>query len=98
MGSCEATGLFAAADDWRIRSPGDDSYAKLGFYGARGVGEVLIVDEDRRPELYRRRTDGAMTQVEQEDGSARRDTLGCTFTCAPGPKLRITWNGGTAEV
>lgn len=123
LSSCEATGLFGAADDWRIpdqlycrpdhitdsgvtsaelvvevRSPGDESYDKLDFYAARGVAEVLIVHEDRRAELYRRRADGTMTQVEQEDRSARSDTLGCTFTTAAGPKLRIMWDGGTADV
>ncbi len=27
-----------------MRSPGDDSYAKIPFYGERGVGQVLIID------------------------------------------------------
>jgi len=123
VGSCEATGIFAASDDWRIpdqlycrpahvtdegvtsaalvvelRSPGDDSYAKLPFYATRQVAEALIVHEDRRVELYRRRDDGTMVQVEQADGSARSDTLGCTFTTVDGPRLRIAWDGGSAEV
>jgi len=80
-----------------VRSPGDDSYAKLPFYAARGIAEVLIVHEDRRVELYRRRDD-TMTQVEQADGSCRSETLGCTFTCVDGPRLRISWDGGTAEL
>jgi len=123
VGSCEAMGVFAAKDDWRIpdqlfcrpedvtdegvssaelvvevRSPGDDSYAKLPFYAARGVSEVLIVQESRRVELYRRREDATMVQVEQPDGSARSQTLGCSFTAVDGPRLRITWDGGSAEV
>lgn len=123
IGSCEATGLFAAEDDWRIpdqlfcrpadvtdagvtsaelvvevHSPGDDSYAKLGFYADRSVHEVVILHEDRRVELYRRRDDGTMTQVEQADGSARSETLGCTFTRVDGPLLRVTWEASTAEV
>ncbi len=123
VGSCEATGLFAAEDDWRIpdqvycrpedvtdagvssavlvvevRSPGDDSYGKLPFYAARRVAEVLILHEDRRVELYRRRDDGSMTQVEQADGSAHSETLGCTFSRTDGPRLQITWDGGTAEL
>lgn len=122
VGSCEATGLFAAEDDWRIpdqlycrpehisdagvtsaelvielRSPGDDSYAKLPFYAACGVAEVLIIHEDRRVELYRRH-DGIMIQAELADGSARSETLGCSFTRVEGPRLRISWDGGTTEV
>ena len=31
-----------------ILSPGDESYRKLGFYFARGIDEVLIVDPVRR--------------------------------------------------
>lgn len=123
VSSCEATGLFASKDDWRVpdqvhcrpehitdagvtsaelvvevRSDGDDSYAKLDFYAARGVREVLILHEDRRADFYRRRDDGMMVQVEQADGSARSETLGCQFTKVDGPRLRITWDGGVAEV
>lgn len=123
VSTCEAMGMFAAENDWRIpdqvhcqvdhvtdagvvsaqlvvevRSPGDDSYAKLPFYAARGVAEALIVHEDRRVELYRLRDDGAMVQVEQADGSARSDVLGCTFTRVEGPRLRVTWDGGSADL
>ena len=42
-----------------IVSPGDESYAKLGFYHRLGVEEVLIVDPLRRAvEWYRRGPDG----------------------------------------
>ena len=81
-----------------VLSKGDDSYAKLPFYAARGVTEVLIVHEDRRVELYRHRDDGTMVQVEQPDGASRSDTLGCTLTLVEGPRLRITWEGGSAEL
>lgn len=81
-----------------VRSSGDDSYAKLPFYAARGVREALIVHEDRRAELYRRREDGNMVQVEQANGSAFSDVLGCTFAVVDGPRLRVTWDGGAAEV
>ena len=81
-----------------VRSPGDDTYAKLPFYAGRAVDEVLIVHEDRRVELYRLREDGAMVQVEQADGSARSDVLGCTFTQVEGPRLRVTWESGSADL
>ncbi len=42
-----------------ILSPGDESYAKLGFYHRLGVEEVLIVDPLRRAvEWYRRAAEG----------------------------------------
>jgi Uma2 family endonuclease len=51
-------GLHRAADrdDWQrtaalvveIVSPGDESWEKLGFYAARDVDEVLIVDPQKR--------------------------------------------------
>jgi Uma2 family endonuclease len=119
----DATGLFAADDDWRvpdqayarpddhseagltsaelvveIRSPGDDAYLKLPFYALRGVQEVLVIHEDRQVELFRRRDDGEMTRVETESGAARSAVLDVTFTTAPGPTLRVEWDGGSAEL
>jgi len=42
-----------------VLSPGDESYAKLGFYHRLGVEEVLIVDPLRRAvEWFRRGGDG----------------------------------------
>lgn len=76
-----------------IRSPGDDSYLKLPFYAER-VREVLILHQDRTPELYR-----GTDRVESEaDGSVRSEALGVAFTPVEGPTLRITWDGGSAEV
>ena len=77
-----------------LRSPGDESYAKLPFYAARGVTEAMIVHRDRRFELYRLDDDKTYRPV--EDG--RCSVLGVTFTTVDGPKLRITWSDGSAEV
>ncbi len=77
-----------------IRSPGDESYAKLPFYAARGITEALIVHRDRRFELYR--LDDDKTYQPVEDG--RCSVLGVTFTTVDGAKLRITWSDGSAEV
>lgn len=123
----DATGLFAAADDWRvpdqtyarpesacedglraaelvveIRSPGDESYAKLPFY-ARHAVEALIVHQDRRVELYRSDGCGGHERVAaDEHGAVTSATLGVTFVPVAGggePRLRITGPGGTiAEV
>jgi hypothetical protein len=79
-----------------VRSPGDDSYRKLPFYAER-VREVLILHRDRTPELYR-----GMDRVTPEaDGSVHCETLDVTFTSVAtddGPRLRIAWDGGSAEV
>lgn len=77
-----------------IRSPGDDSYAKLPFYAERGITEVLVVHDDRRVELYRLDEGGAYELLDDPVSTA----LGVTFTTVDGPKLRISWDAGTAEV
>lgn len=89
-------GLTGAELVVELRSPGDESYAKLPFYAARGVREVLIVHEDRRYDLYRL-ADDRYDAV--EDG--RSVVLGVTFlTVEPidGPRLRVLWDGGAADV
>lgn len=75
-------------------SPGDESYLKLPFYASRGIAEVLIVHRDRRFELFRLGPDGSYEPV--EDG--RSTVLRVMFTTVDGPRLRIDWDGGAAEV
>lgn len=120
----EATGLFAADDDWRVpdqvyavpgsrygdaglgaaelvvelRSPGDDSYKKLPFYGRKGVAEVLIIHEDRRVELYRPGDDGQLHLVAPPGSTVRCQVLDVELATVDGPRLRVTWDGGSAEV
>jgi hypothetical protein len=87
-------GVTGAALVVELYSPGDESYAKLPFYAAWGIPEALIVHRDRRFELYRLSPECAYQPV--EDG--RCTTLGVTFTTVEGAKLRIDWDGGSAEV
>jgi Uma2 family endonuclease len=77
-----------------FRSPGDESYLKLPFYAARGISETLLVHRDRRFELVRLDESGAYQPV--PDG--RSTVLRVTFTTVEGPRLRIEWVGGSAEV
>jgi len=77
-----------------LRSPGDETYAKLPFFAARGITEVLIVHRDRRFELYRLAPDGGY----QPADDAASAVLGVTFATVDGPKLRMAWTEGTAEV
>jgi hypothetical protein len=54
----------------------------------------MMVHRDRRFELFR--LDDAGTYQPIEDG--RSTVLGVTFSTVAGPKLRIDWDGGSAEV
>lgn len=86
-------GLTGAALVVEIRSPGDETYAKTPFYAALGVTEILVVHEDRRFELYRL-SEGRYEQVEGGTSSV----LKVTFDTVEGQRLRIAWEGGSAEV
>ena len=86
-------GVTSAGLVVEVRSPKDESYEKLPFYAERGVTEVLIVHQDRRFELYRL---GGGEYQPVEDG--RSDVLGVTFSTVEGPKLRIAWDSGSADV
>ena len=86
-------GLTGAELLVEVRSPGDESYEKLPFYASRGVTEVLIVNQDRTFELRRLRPAGEYEIV--PDGVS--DVLGVTFSTVEGPRLRIAWEGGSAE-
>lgn len=87
-------GLTGAELATEIRSPGDESYAKLPFYAARGVTEVLIIHRDRRVELFRLDGRGGYSVV--PDGTS--EVLGVTFTTVDGPALRVSWSDGSADV
>jgi Uma2 family endonuclease len=86
-------GVTSAGLVVEVRSPRDESYEKLPFYAERGVTEVLIVHQDRRFELYR------LAEGEYHPAKDGRSTvLGVTFSTVDGPKLRIAWDGGSADV
>ena len=77
-----------------LYSPGDESDAKLPFYAGRGITEAMIIHRDRRFDLFRLDDAGAYQPV--DDGKS--EVLGVTFSTVEGPKLRIDWDGGSAEV
>lgn len=76
-----------------IRSPGDESIAKIPWYFAQGCREVLIVHlETAGVELHT--SDGVRTP-------ATSDVLGCTFETVAtpdGPAVQVAWAGGEATV
>ena len=80
-----------------IRSPGDETYAKLDFYAATGVREVLVVHPDAaRVELFRLVEHRLLPVTADQAGAVRLDTLGVRFV--PGPPLCLTWDGGSTEL
>jgi Uma2 family endonuclease len=76
-----------------ILSPYDESYAKLDWYASVGVGEVLVIDPlTRRVELFANQ-DGHMEPVEP----VVIECLGVRGETVDGV-LRLTWDGGTADI
>lgn len=80
-----------------IRSPGDESYAKLPFYAARGVTEVLVVHEDRRFELYRLDDERGFVLVDDGSGVATSAVLGVSFSTVDG-RLGLDWDDGSVRI
>lgn len=74
----------------------DETYAKLDWYAAVGVDEVLVIDpESRRPELFVRR---GPTMVLVAGEPVHVSTLGVNLSVVDGPRLLVTWDGGSAEI
>ena len=81
-----------------IRSEGDETYDKIGFYAGLGVCEMLIVHPDGHWVELLRSVGGRLLPVSTDaDGAVRSDVLGAQFVAVAGG-LRITWEGGVAEL
>lgn len=81
-----------------IRSKGDETYEKIGFYAELGVREMLIVHpEGRWVELLRAMGDRLLPVTADADGAVRSDVLGAWFATVDG-QLRISWQDGVADV
>jgi Uma2 family endonuclease len=92
-------GVVSAEFVVEIRSPGDDSYKKMPFYASRGVAEFMIIHEDRRFELYRLNDQRYFVPAKpDDDGVVRSPVLDVGFSTVDGPRLRVAWEGGSAEV
>ncbi len=92
--AASARGIEGAADlVVEILSPHDETYQKLDWYASVGVGEVLVVHPGtRRVELYANR-DGRMEPVEP----VVIEALGVRAETVEG-RLRLSWDGGTADI
>ncbi|MBI2892162.1 MAG: Uma2 family endonuclease [Deltaproteobacteria bacterium] len=82
-----------------IRSRNDESYEKLPFYASLEIPEALVIDPiTRAVELFANRA-GAMEAVAPDSaGGVRSSVLEVTFARIDGPKLRIAWPDGVAEI
>ena len=82
-----------------ILSPNDESREKLPFYAKHASQEVwLIHPKTRVVEVYVLRA-GTYAAVEADpDGSLRAPRLGLVLRTVAGPKLRIEWADGAAEI
>ena len=82
-----------------LLSEDDESRAKLPFYAEVGVEEVLLLDpEERSFELYVLRGDRLHVVLPDEQGMVRSQALGVTIAKIPGPRLSLTWPGGSAQI
>jgi len=82
-----------------VLSPNDESRKKFEFYAARKIPEYWIVDpETREIEVYVLRDDTYFGVLPNQDGSITAPRLGLELRVVDGPKLRITWANGSAEV
>jgi Uma2 family endonuclease len=75
-----------------IRSKYDESYEKLPFYAACGIREAWILDPVlRTPDVRWLDDDLSIVRTESR-------VLGLSFSVVAGPRLQITWDGGSAEI
>lgn len=81
-----------------IRSEGDETYDKIGFYAERNVREMLIVHPQGQWVELLRAVGGKLLPVTTDArGEVRSEVLGAQFATVAG-RLRITWDDGSAEL
>jgi Uma2 family endonuclease len=82
-----------------ILSPNDESREKFDFYAKAQVQELWIVDPDTREiEVYVLRGDRYFTIAPSRDGTISAPRFELELRVIDGPKLRIAWSDGSAEI
>jgi Uma2 family endonuclease len=82
-----------------VLSPHDESRDKFAFYAERGVKEIWLVDpESRAHEIYLLRGSSYFAVLAERSGVTRAPALDLELSIAAGPKLRVAWVHGAAEL
>jgi Uma2 family endonuclease len=82
-----------------ILSPDDESREKLGFYAMCEVQEVWILDPvTRAHEVYVLRAGTFFAVASDRAGVTSAPLLGLSLQAVDGPKLRVTWADGSADI
>ena len=82
-----------------ILSPDDESREKIPYYASRGVKELWLVDpETRMIEVYVLRGSTYFVAMADRAGVIRAPALDLELSIVAGPKLRIAWANGSAEI
>lgn len=82
-----------------VLSPKDESRAKLPFYESVGTCEVLLIEPNTREvELFVLRAGKLHVALPDERGEVRSAALGVGFRRVEGPRLRVEWSDGKAEL
>lgn len=82
-----------------IRSRNDESYEKIPFYERCKIPEYWIVDPVTRAfEVFVLRRGKYVLAKPHEDGTVVAPRFALRLRVVDGPKLRIAWAGGSADV
>jgi Uma2 family endonuclease len=82
-----------------ILSPNDESREKMTFYASQGVPEVWLLEpKTRAVEVFVLRGEAYYAVAADPSGALHAPALGLTLLQVDGPKLRIVWDGGRADV
>lgn len=82
-----------------ILSPNDESRNKLDFYAKCEVQEVWLLDPNTRAlEVYVLRGTTYWAVTPDRTGTVHAPRLGLELRVVDGPKLRISWADGSAEI
>src|SRR5262249_18047686 len=82
-----------------IRSPNDESYEKIPFYEKCGIPEYWIVHPVTRIfEVFVLRDGRYVSVAPDADGVVAAPRFALRLSIVDGPKLRVAWSDGHADV
>jgi Uma2 family endonuclease len=82
-----------------LLSPQDESREKLPFYESISANEVFLIEPvSRVVELYLLRGGRLLPVLPESTGAFRSAVLGLELRPVAGPRLRLTWEGGSQDI